>query len=135
MDTRDAARRWADTWRENWISRTTEPIAALYSPTGRYATAPFRQPRIGPAGATAYLEAAFAEESDIRAWFGEPIVDGDRASVQWWASFVENGEEATYAGTSNLHFDSDGLVVDQWDSWSRADGRLEPPPGWGKADV
>jgi hypothetical protein len=132
VDTRDAARRWADTWRENWISRTTEPIAALYSPTGRYATAPFRQPRIGPAGATAYLEPAFAEESDIRAWFGEPIVDGDRASVEWWAALREAGEEVTLAGTSVLRFDADGLVAAQRDTWNMTAGRREPPDGWGR---
>ena len=133
MDTPTAVRRWADTWRENWITRSAEPIAALYASSGRYATAPFREPRIGPPGAIAYLEPVFAEEADIRCWFGEPIADGDRAAVQWWANFVENGEEVTYAGTSNLRFDSDGLTVDQWDSWNRAEGRLEPPDGWGKA--
>lgn len=80
----------------------------------------------------AYVEPVFAEESDVRAWFGEPIVDGDRAAIQWWASFVENGEEVTYAGTSILRFDADGLVIGEWDSWAHADGRLEPLASWGK---
>ena len=86
---------------------------------------------IGPAGAREYVMPVLAEEADVKAWFGEPIVDGDRAAVQWWASLIENGEEVTYAGTSNLRFNADGLVLDEWDSWNRADGRLEPPPGWG----
>jgi len=132
METRSAARRWADTWRRSWVARAPEPIAALYAPTATYATAPFRTTHVGPAGALAYLEPVFVEESDVRAWFGEPIVDGDRAAVQWWASFLENGEEATYAGVSILRFDADGLVIDEWDAWNRADGRLEPPAGWGE---
>ena len=95
MDTRAAARRWAETWRQNWIARRALPIAALYAPGATYSTAPFREPRLGLEGALAYLEPALAEESEIEAWFGEPIVDGDRAAVQWWASFLEDGQEAT----------------------------------------
>jgi hypothetical protein len=132
MDTRSAAQRWADTWRRSWVATEPEPIAALYAPTASYATAPFRTPHIGPAGAIDYLRPVLAEETDVRAWFGEPIVDGDRAAVQWWASLVENGEAVTYAGTSILRFDADGLVIDEWDSWGRADGRLEPRAGWGE---
>lgn len=132
MDARSAAHRWAETWRRCWIALDPQPIASLYAPGGRYATAPFRTPHVGPAGALEYVEPVFAEESDVRAWFGEPIVDGDRAAIQWWASFVENGEEVTYAGTSILRFDGDGLVVDEWDSWAHADGRLEPLASWGK---
>ncbi len=113
------------------MAKNPAPIAALYAPGARYATAPFRTSLIGQQGARDYLEAVLAEENDVRAWFGEPIVDGDRAAVQWWASFEENGVEATYAGTSILLFDEHGLVVDEWDSWNRTDGRLEPPTGWG----
>ena len=131
MDTRTAAKRWADTWRENWMAKNPAPIAALYAPGARYATAPFRTPHIGREGAMAYVAPVLAEEEKIRAWFGEAIVDGDRAAVQWWASFEENGVEATYAGTSILLFDEDGLVIDEWDSWNRTDGRIEPPTGWG----
>lgn len=131
MDTRSAARRWSDTWRTNWIAQRAAPIAAFYAAGAKYGTAPFREPRMGPEGALAYLEPVLAEESEIEAWFGEPIVDGDRAAIQWWAAFTENGEQATYAGVSILRFDADGLVVDEWDAWNRADGRLSPPPGWG----
>jgi hypothetical protein len=66
----------------------------------------------------------------VGAWFGEPVVDGDRAAVQWWAALVENDSEVTLAGTSVLRFDGEGLVVDEWDAWNMADGRREPPPGW-----
>ena len=134
MDTRTAAHRWADTWRESWIARDGEPIIALYAEGARYATAPFRDPQIGPRGAREYVIPVLAEESGVRAWFSDPIVDGDRASISWWASFVEEDVEATYAGTSVLRFNEDGLVVDEWDTWNRADGRLEPPPGWGRGE-
>ena len=131
MDARSAARRWADTWRRSWVAGDPQPIAALYAPGASYSTAPFRRPYVGPAGALAYLEPVFADETDVTAWFSEPIVDGERAAVQWWASLVEEGKEVTYAGVSILDFDADSLVADEWDAWNSTDGRLEPPPGWG----
>jgi SnoaL-like domain len=130
MDTRSAARSWAETWRRSWVARDPEPIAALYAPAASYATAPFRTPHVGPEGAMDYVAPVLAEETDVRAWFGEPIVDGDRAAVRWWASLREAGEDATLAGTSVLRFDADGLVVDQWDAWHLIAGRSEPPSDW-----
>jgi hypothetical protein len=133
VDTRSAARRWAETWQRGWTTGDPEAIAALYATGARYSTAPFREPYLGPDGALAYLRPVLGEESDVEAHFGEPIVDGDRASVQWWASLTEPEREVTYAGTSTLRFDADGLVVDEWDSWNEAAGRHEPPDGWGRA--
>ncbi|HYT51665.1 MAG TPA: hypothetical protein VEL10_05635 [Gaiellaceae bacterium] len=32
-------------------------------------------------------------------WFGEPVEEGDRAAIEWWALLVEpNGEKSTIAG-------------------------------------
>lgn len=81
---------------------------------------------------TDYVTGAFAEEREVRAWFGDPVVDGDRVSVEWWAALLEDGAEVTLAGTSSLQFDADGLVVTQRDTWNMAPGRHEPPDGWGR---
>lgn len=67
----------------------------------------------------------------MSARFDTPMVDGDRASVRWWAALREAGEEATLAGTSVLRFNPDGLVVEQWDAWHLVPGRTDPPEGWG----
>ena len=69
------------------------------------------------------------EEEDPRVWTSDPIVEGDRASISWWASLVEDGADATLAGTSILRFDADGLVVEQWDAWNQLALRRDPP-GW-----
>ena len=79
-----------------------------------------------------YVTQAFAEEELVRAWVGKPVVDGDRAAIEWWAALTENGVETTLAGTSVLRFDAAGLVVEQRDTWNQADGRREPPDGWGR---
>ncbi len=73
------------------------------------------------------MTAALADEADPRVWMSEPIVDGDRASISWWASLRESGADATLAGTSVLRFDRDGLVTEQWDAWNQLSERTEPP--------
>ena len=125
-----AARSWAATWQRCWEALDAVPIVALYAEDATFSSHPGREVHRGRVGVREYVEGAFGDESDVRAWFGEPIVDGERAAVRWWASLREAGEEATLAGTSVLRFDADGLVADQWDAWHLIAGRSEPPPDW-----
>ena len=130
-DTRTAAAGWASTWQRCWEALDADPIVALYAEEAIFSSHPSREAHRGRAGVREYVEGAFADESEVRAWFGDPIVDGGRASVSWWAALLEAGEEATLAGTSVLRFDADGLVAEQWDAWHLTAGRSEPPEGWG----
>jgi hypothetical protein len=125
-DTRDAARGWAATWQRCWETGEADPIVGLYSADITFSSEPFREPDRGLAGVRRYIEEAFGSESAVRAHFAEPIVDGRRAAVSWWADLVEDGKETTLAGTSILTFDEEGLVVDQWDAWNQAPARLAP---------
>ena len=51
--------------------------------------------------------------------FGQPIVDGDRAAVEWWGAITtRSGEVETIPGVSLLQFDEEGLVVEQRDVWA-----------------
>jgi hypothetical protein len=124
-----AAARWAAAWKAGWEALDPEPILACYAADALLSTEPFREPYRGLAGVREYVTAVFGEEAPPRVWMGEPIVDGDRAAVPWWASLVEEGAEVTLAGTSVLRFDSDGLVVEQWDAWNRLGERRDPPEG------
>ncbi len=128
-DTRAAATRWASAWKVGWESLDPEPIVARYAPNALLSTEPFREPYRGRDGVREYVTQALAEEEDPRVWMGDPIVDGDRASISWWASLREDGADATLAGTSVLRFDADGLVVEQWDAWNQLALRRDPP-GW-----
>jgi hypothetical protein len=61
-----------------------------------------------------------------------PLVDGDRAAVDWWAVVTAtDGSLESLAGTSLLRFDPDGLVIEQRDSWAAADG-LHELPDWAR---
>jgi ketosteroid isomerase-like protein len=128
MDTAAAAVRWADTWKRAWEALDTDAIVELYAEEAVLSTEPFREPARGrEAGIRGYVARVFGEERGPRVWVGAPIVDGDRAAVSWWASLVEDGTDATLAGTSVLRFDDAGLVVSQWDAWNALDARRDPP--------
>ena len=98
----EAARRWAEAWRRGWESLDPEPIVGRYAANAVLSTEPFREPVRGRHGVRAYVERVFLEEDDPHVWMGDPIVDGRRAAVSWWASLIEEGAEATLAGTSVL---------------------------------
>jgi nuclear transport factor 2 (NTF2) superfamily protein len=130
-----AATRWARVWHDAWEARDTDAIVDLYAPDVRFSTQAFRVPYRGRDGVRSYVAQAFAEEREPRVWVGTPLVDGSRAAIEWWAAVTENDIEITLAGVSILHFDADGLVVAQWDSWNQGEGRQAPPQGWGPADA
>lgn len=127
VHTADAADRWARTWRRAWEALDPEPIVALYAADATLSTAPFREPYRGRDGVRTYVTQALGQEEDPRVAVSDPIVDGDRASISWWASLREEGADTTLAGTSVLTFDAEGFVTDQWDAWNIARERLTPP--------
>jgi hypothetical protein len=129
MEIEEVARRWAETWERSWPRKDLETVLGLYSDVIVYWSEPFREPYRGLAGVREYVGQAFAEEEGIRALFGQPIVGERGASISWWASLIENGDQVTLAGTSNLRFDADGRVVEQWDTWNQAPGLVEAS-GW-----
>ena len=127
-----AAHRWAQVWKTAWEAKDTAAIVALYHPDVVFSTQPFRTPYLGRAGVREYVRQAFDEEQGPRVWVGQPVVDGNRAAIEWWAAVTENEIETTLAGTSVLRFDDDGLVLEQRDAWNQIHGRREPPEGWGR---
>jgi nuclear transport factor 2 (NTF2) superfamily protein len=128
VDTHEAARAWVEAWEEGWPAQDLEMIAARYRPDAPYRSLPFRDVTT----AREYVMQAFGEEELVRCWFGEPIVEGDRAAVEYWAILrTPDGVDVTIAGHSHLRFDNDGLVAEHRDYWTQREGADEPPPGWG----
>ena len=87
MTTEEAVRRWIDGWLRGWRALDPEPIVAVYADDCFFLSHPFREPQTP----REYVEWAFAEEEWAEPWFGEPLVDGDRAAVEWRAYVRENG--------------------------------------------
>lgn len=124
MDTEAAARRWADTWARAWPAAEVGAIARLYHPDAVFYSHPFRV-RQHP---EEYVEWVFSDQASAECRFGEPVLSGDRAAVDWWAVVTSRGGSIeTLAGTSLLRFDADGLVIEQRDVWAGEPGRRELP--------
>ncbi len=130
-DARAAAARWAHVWKHAWEALDPEPVVALYAPDAVFSSEPFRDAYRGSTGVREYVERVFGEEEDVRVRVSTPIVDGDRASISWWASLREDGKDVTLAGTSVLRLGRDGLVVAQWDAWNAVTERREVPSSTG----
>lgn len=130
METAEAARRWSDTWRRAWPAGDMEAIAALYAENTAYRALAFREPDLGLAGARRYLSENFDAEDQLECWFSEPVVDGERAAVEWWGTWIEGGKRLTLAGATLLRFTAEGLVADHRDYWNQADRLERPYPGW-----
>jgi predicted SnoaL-like aldol condensation-catalyzing enzyme len=128
-----AAARWAATWSQAWARRDAEAIAALYSDGVVYRSPAFREPYLGLAGVRRYLSEQLPAEQNIQCWFGEPIASGDRAAVEWWASWTEHGQELTFAGVTVLRFDEEGNVVEHRDYDNHVEGRESPYAEWSSA--
>jgi ketosteroid isomerase-like protein len=124
MDTEAAAKRWADVWSRAWPAADVDAIASLYAPDAVFYSHPFRD-RQGP---EEYVAWAFADQAEAECRFGEPLVAGNRAAVDWWAVVTsKDGSLQSLAGTSLLWFDDAGLVVMQRDAWGEEDGRRDLP--------
>jgi hypothetical protein len=121
VDTREAARRWAETWRRGWEALDPDEISELYADECLFLSHPFRKHE----PPSEYVRRALAEAEWAEPWFGEPLVDGDRAAVEWWAFTRESGRNVTLAGTSLLRFDENGRCIEQRDAWTVEDGRVE----------
>jgi hypothetical protein len=123
-ETEAAARRWANTWSRAWPAADVEAIAALYAPAAVFYSHPFRE-RQSP---QEYVENVFGDQAEAECRFGEPVVAGRRAAVDWWGVITsKDGSVETVAGTSLLRFDDDGLVVEQRDAWAGETVRRELP--------
>jgi hypothetical protein len=117
MDTREAAGRWRDTWERGWRAHEAADIVALYAEGAYFQSHPFRDAQ----APRDYVEPTLDEEASAECVFGEPIVDGDRAAVEWSAeTTLKDGGAERLAGVSLLRFDEDGLVVEQRDFWASA---------------
>ena len=115
MDTRAAAERWREVWACGWRKGHADEILTLYSPTAYFQSHPFRD-----AGTPEdYIVPTLAEEESAECEFGEPIVEDDRAAVEWSAQTrLRDGGGEKLAGVSLLRFDEDGLVTEQRDFWA-----------------
>jgi uncharacterized protein (TIGR02246 family) len=129
---RETVDRWIEAYAEAWRHGDDEAVAALFTEDAVYREHPLRDPSIGREAIRAYWRWAVGTQSELQLRFGEPIVESYRVAVEWWATMLDQGEERTLPGILFLAFDDRGLCRELREAWFWLDGRLEPPPGWGK---
>ena len=134
MDSQEAARRWAATWTVAWQTHDVESVVDLYADDCVHRSTPFRPPHHGRQGVRDYVTQAFADEQQIdEVRFGTPVVQGDRACVEYWARFLDDhGTAMTLAGCAMARFDADGRITEARDYWHLENGHRPPPQEWGR---
>jgi ketosteroid isomerase-like protein len=128
VETGAAARRWIEGWAVAWPAADVDAVAALYAEDAVFRSQPFRE-RQSP---RAYAAWAFSEQDEAECWFGEPVIAGDRAVIEYWGIVSYQGRDETIAGVAMIRFRPDGLVAEQHDYWNAQEGRVQPPEGWGR---
>jgi ketosteroid isomerase-like protein len=128
MEIREAAERFARTWEAGWARGEVAAIADLYAEGAMHRSMPFRPEHRGRAGVVDYVRWAFSTERATGVRFGQPVVAGDVAVVEYWATLVEDpgGKPMTIAGCALVRFRSDGLVAEARDYWNLAEGHQQP---------
>ena len=125
------ARVWIEDYGDAWRRRDTAAVAELFTEDAVYRSSPFRPPATGREAIRAYWDEATSTQEDLNLRFGEPIVNGNRVAVEWWAVMRDEGREVTLPGALLLRFASGGRCAELREYWHVDEGRVDPPDGWG----
>jgi ketosteroid isomerase-like protein len=125
MDVAAAARAWIDAWSRAWPARDAELLEPVYAQDAVFRSLPSREPQ-APAD---YARWAFADDDErlVELRFGEPVLGGSEAAIEYWAVLRRrDGSDVTLAGVALIWFGEDGRVVEQRDYWELIEGRHPP---------
>ncbi|HEX7256123.1 MAG TPA: nuclear transport factor 2 family protein [Gaiellaceae bacterium] len=122
---------WIERYRVAWEQRDPEAAAELFTADAVYWSSPFGEPHRGRDGIHEYWARATGSQSDVQVRIGRPIVDANRAAVEWWTTMRDRGAEITLPGILFLRFAPEGRCQELREAWMVAEGQLEPHPGWG----
>ena len=126
------ARDWIGAYGQAWREADDEAAADLFTDDAVYRSHPLREPHRGRDAIREYWRSATRTQEQIDLRFGEPIVVGKRAAVEWWATMREHGEDVTLPGILVLRFAPDGRCEELREAWHLEPGHRDPPAGWGR---
>jgi SnoaL-like domain len=129
---REEAVAWLEGYRRAWERADARGVLELFTAGARYRSHPLRPAHSGHDGVAAYWARATADQVDVRVRLGDAVVDGERVAAEWWTTMVAGGDPVTLAGCLLLTFAADGRCSDLRECWNLADGRIDPPPDWGR---
>jgi hypothetical protein len=123
--------KWLAGYRQAWVDRDPDAAAALFTEDSKYREEPYADAFPGAAGVHDYWTRVTETQSDIEMDWGTPVVDGDRAAVEWWVRMTNGGTPVTLAGSMTLLFAGDGRCRELREYWHFAPEHKTPPEGWG----
>jgi uncharacterized protein (TIGR02246 family) len=131
--------RWIDAYAQAWRDKNAEAVAALFTPDASYQAHPTGAPHQGREAIRTYWTRATVTQRQLDLRFGQPIVAGSRAAVEWWAVMRDPDwgpqgadDSVTLPGCLVLRFVPSGLCAALREYWNADFGReLAAPPGWG----
>jgi hypothetical protein len=123
---------WLEGYRRAWVRRDPDAAAALFTRDAVYQEQAFQPAYVGRDAIRGYWATVTATQSDVELRYGTPVIERRKAAVEWWANLRNGGADVTLAGEFMLTFARGGLCSSLREYWFFAEGRLSPPPGWGK---
>ena len=126
------ARDWIAAYGRAWVGRDPEAAVALFTEDAVYRSSPFREPHVGATGVRDYWTRATSTQEELDLRFGQPVVEGRKVVVEWWAIMRDEGAWITLPGCLLLRFAEDGRCEELREYWHVDDGKHEPPAGWGQ---
>jgi hypothetical protein len=122
---------WLERYRRAWIERDADAASRLFTEDAIYREQPFEPPFIGRAGIRDYWARVTASQTSVELRYGQPIVDGRRLAVEWWANLQTAEGPVTLAGEFLLRFADIGECRELREYWLLTQARIDPPSGWG----
>jgi hypothetical protein len=127
----DAVAAWLEQFRAAWQhSDAGDWIEACFEEDAVLRSHPLRAPHHGHDGIRVHLRRAGAILGDAEIRFGTPLVDGDRASVEWWATTTDGTHDVTMVGSLFVRFAPDGRAAEVRRYGDMHPGGHEPHDGW-----
>lgn len=122
---------WVEDLRQAWEHGDAGRAAALFAEDAVYHSHPFKVPLHGRGAIERHWSEATANQKSLTVRMGAPVLDGDRAAVEWWTNLTEGGGDSTDCGVLVLTFDGD-VCKSLREYWNLADGHVAPQAGWGQ---
>jgi hypothetical protein len=122
---------WLERYRRAWIGRDADAASQLFTEDASYREKPFEAPFVGRAAIRDYWARVTASQTSVELRYGQPVVDGRRLAVEWWANLGTSSGPLTLAGEFLLLFAESGDCRELREYWLLTEGRVEPLSGWG----